>query len=237
MNIPIYIICFNNGMYVENTLQQLNSKNILNDNIYIINNNSDGKDTCNILQRLSSSYNIINLDQNHGHRVWAHSLIWDKLPEYFIITDPDLEYNKNLPDNFIDILYGISTTYNASKVGFALNIESTDISNENYINNMTIKEWESQFWKNSLPKYNELDLYQADIDTTFFLGCKSRMYCGFSSNINIRVGSEFICKHLPWHTSHNNSLNKDTLNEMYLNNNTSTTGKIIKNLAVMKNDI
>lgn len=230
MNIPIYIICFNNGFYVENTLQQLKSKNILNENITIINNNSDGNQTRDILDRLSSTYKIINLDRNYGHKVWVQPLIWDNLPEYFIITDPDLEYNNNLPDDFINILYRISTMYNASKVGFALNTDSEDILNETYFNNMTIKEWESQFWTNPLPKYDTLELYQADIDTTFFLGCKSRMYCGFSSNINIRVGSTFVCKHLPWHIDHNNSLNKDTLIEMYSRNNTSTTGKIIKHM-------
>ena len=227
--IPIYIICYNNGFYVENTIKQLKLKNIPDEQIIIINNNSNGPETINILKILSEIYKIINFDTNHGHRVWVHHNIWNNLPEYFIITDPDLEYNKNLPDNFINTLYEISNLYNASKVGFALDIESSDIFVNNYVDNNTIKEWESQYWKKPLEKYKNLELYEADIDTTFFLGCKSRLNYGFSSNINIRVGTNFTTKHLPWHIEHNNTLNKTTLMELYsINNTSSTTAKLIK---------
>jgi len=229
MNIPIYIICFNNGFYVENTIIQLKNKNISDNNIIIINNNSTGLNTVAILKKLENSYKIINFEKNYGHRVWNKPIIWNNLPEHFIITDPDLEYNEKLPNNFIDILYEISTKYNASKVGFALDITSSDIFNDNYVDDINIKEWEMQFWKKPLEKYNNLDIYDADIDTTFFLGCKSKLSNGFSTKINIRVASNFICKHLPWHINHNDSLDKTILLEMYLNdNNISTTSKIIK---------
>ena len=99
--IPIYIICYNNGFYIENTINQLKSKNIPNNQITIINNNSTAISTIDILNTLTPSYKIINFDVNHGHRVWAHHDIWNILPEYFIITDPDLEYNQDLPTNFI----------------------------------------------------------------------------------------------------------------------------------------
>lgn len=225
MNIPIYIICYNNGFYVQNTLLQLKSKNIPNEQITILNNNSTGEETLKILTELSGSYNIINLNKNYGHNIWRNPIIWNKLPEYFIVTDPDLEYNQELPDNFITILYEISNTYKASKTGFALNIEASDLFNDPYVDRMTIKEWESQFWKDPLPKYKNLDIYAADIDTTFFLGCKSRINKGF----NIRVASSFTCKHLPWHIDYIKTLDKNVIHEMYLINNiSSTTGKIIQ---------
>ena len=227
MNIPIYIICYNNGFYAENTINQLKSKSISNE-LIIINNNSDDDATIDILKKLSCSHKVINLEKNYGHRVWAESIIFDNLPEYFIVTDPDLEYNSDLPDDFINTLYEISILHSASKVGLALNIEAPDLFNDPYIEGMTVKEWESQFWKNPLQKYKNLDLYAADIDTTFFLGCKSRLAYGFSSSINIRVGSSFTSKHLPWHIEHNDTLNKDTLMKLYSNNNTSTTGGLIK---------
>jgi hypothetical protein len=230
MNIQIYIICFNNGFYIENTLRQLKAKNIPNNQINIINNNSNGKETLEILSKISTSYNVINLSENYGHKVWCHQIIWNILPEYFIITDPDLEYNIDLPNDFINTLYEISNLYNASKVGFALDIKNEDIFDSSYVNDMSIKDWERQFWEKQLPEYKSLELYKSDIDTTFFLGCKSRMNNGYSLNLNIRVGSVFTCKHLPWHISHINSLSKDRILEMYLNNNgSSTIAKIIKN--------
>jgi glycosyltransferase involved in cell wall biosynthesis len=158
MNVPVYIICYNNGFYVENTINQLKLKNIPNELIIIINNNSDDQTTIDILNQLSSLHKVINLEKNYGHRVWAESIIFDNLPEYFIVTDPDLEYNKELPDDFINTLYEISVLYSASKVGFALNIDAPDLFNDPYIEGMTIKEWESQFWKDPLPKYKNLDI-------------------------------------------------------------------------------
>jgi len=231
MNIPIYIICFNNGFYVENTIKQLKNKNIPNDQITIINNNSDGPETIEILKRLSETYNIMNMKTNLGHRVWATPLIWNILPEYFIITDPDLEYNKDLPDNFIEILYEISNISHSAKVGFALNIDSSDIFDQSgYAEHYNVKQWESRFWTKLLGIYKNLELYEADIDTTFFLGRKSRFTNDGICNINnIRVASNFTCKHLPWHIEHNKSLNNSTLLEMYSNNDISTTSKLIKN--------
>lgn len=229
IKIPIYIVCFNNGIYVENTIKQLKNKNISSDQITIINNNSTGKETIEILSNLSNSYNIINTESNLGHNVWANPLIFDTLPEYFIVTDPDLEYNDKLPDNFIDILYEISNLYNVPKTGFAINIDKPDIfdTNDYAEERYSIKEWESRFWNKPIGKYKDLDLYAADIDTTFFLGRKSKIKD--YTTPHIRVASNFTCKHLPWHIEHNNSLNRSTLLELYSNNNVSTTCKLIKN--------
>ena len=43
IKIPIYIVCYNNGLYVENTVKQLINKNIPYYKINIINNNSTGE--------------------------------------------------------------------------------------------------------------------------------------------------------------------------------------------------
>ena len=158
----------------------------------------------------TKSYNIINTESNLGHKVWTNPFIWDTLPEYFIVTDPDLEYNDELPVNFIDILYEISNLYNIPKTGFALNIQSPDIFDQSDYaeGRYNIKQWESRFWNKPIGKYKNLDLYEADIDTTFFLGRKSKFSNDYYTNTrNIRVASNFTCKHLPWHIEHNNSLN------------------------------
>ena len=33
-----------------------------------------------------------------------NSNIYNSLPDKFILTDPDLQFNENLPNNFIEIL-------------------------------------------------------------------------------------------------------------------------------------
>lgn len=120
--IPIYIICFNNGYYVNNTIEQLVKKNIPLDNITVLDNNSNGKETLHILSNLKCK--TIRFQQNYGHLVWKREEIWSILPDYFVVTDPDLRFNDSLPDNFLEVMKGISDTYKCEKVGFALEIES-----------------------------------------------------------------------------------------------------------------
>jgi hypothetical protein len=65
-------------------------------------------------------------DKNNGYLVWKESFIYNNLPDKFIITDPDLEFNKNTPSNFIDIMISISDQYKSEKVGFALDLSESD---------------------------------------------------------------------------------------------------------------
>ena len=102
MDIPILVICHNNYKYVDNTLKQI--KNINNNyykNIQILDNLSTDEKTidylktvdCNVIYNKTNSGPWINSNNN--------SHIYNNLPNKFIITDPDLEFNKNLPSNFI----------------------------------------------------------------------------------------------------------------------------------------
>lgn len=65
---------------------------------------------------------------NIAHQVNKTSNVdlYNYLPEKFILTDPDLEFNENLPSNFIDILVDISENYQCYKVGFALDISDSE---------------------------------------------------------------------------------------------------------------
>jgi FkbM family methyltransferase len=220
--IPIYIICFNNGYYVNKTIEQLLKKNISLDNITVLDNNSSGKETLEILSNLKCK--VIRFHQNYGHLVWKREEIWSILPNYFVITDPDLRFNDNLPNNFLEVMKDISDTYKCEKVGFALEIESEKFYNSIYCNNEKINEWERRFWQNEISNDKKLKLYRAEIDTTFFLGCKK--YTGG----HIRIAANFTAKHLPWYPEHNCSLGYDRLKEIYENSSpVSTTGKIILN--------
>lgn len=185
--IPVYIICFNNGYYVKNTVDQLCSKMIQIQNIHILDNNSNGKETKEILQSLENKGCIIHrFTENKGHLVWGIDEIWSQLPEYFVVTDPDLQFNPDLPNNFLEILREICDLHQADRVGFALSLEDKDeFYTDKYSNNINIVEWEKQFWEKPYRKYRGLELYNGLIDTTFFLGCKSR----FPIRKHIRVGS------------------------------------------------
>ena len=116
MNIPIVIICYNNYKYVQNTLDQIRKLNIeYYKNIQIVNNSSNCTDTINFLKNVDVK--VINTANNGP---WISSTqnrhIYDTLPDKYIITDPDLQLNENIPSNFVEILSNLSDQYGACKI-------------------------------------------------------------------------------------------------------------------------
>ena len=112
------------------------------------------------------------------------------MPEKFILTDPDLKFNKNVPTNFIEILSNLSDKYESSKIGLALDIcdDEKMYQSIDYFNNKTICEWEKQFWKNKIED-SEYELYSASMDTTFCLINKKNI-----NKKSIRVAGNFTAK-------------------------------------------
>lgn len=192
--IPIVIISYNNYKYVENTIQQINKANpsYLKD-IVIIDNSSTDPQTITYLH--NSTHKIIR-NKNNGPWIARHcnAHIYDALPDKFILTDPDLEFNKNLPYNFIHQMARLSDKYKCYKLGFALDISDKENMYETkYAYGNTISEWEQQFWRIPIPDPTYL-LYNATIDTTFCLINKAH-----HNSLNIRIANEFTAKHLPWY--------------------------------------
>jgi hypothetical protein len=211
-SIPIVIICYNNYRYVENTLSQILriNKEYYN-NIIILNNASTCADTIEYLKKLGSGGSgvaIINNIGNFGPWIAAdnNNHIYDILPDKFVLTDPDLKLNANIPSNFIDILATLSDKYKTTKIGLALDITDHDkfYPTTEYMANLSIYDWEKRFWKNKIddPDY---ELYEADIDTTFCLINKRNLYESGSASassiagIQIRVAGDFTAKHIPWY--------------------------------------
>ena len=123
MRIPIIVICYNNYRYVKNTLSQILKINReYYNNIMILNNKSTCLHTINFLNGVDVP--VINNSTNNGPWItkYKNPHIYNRLPNKFIITDPDLKFNENIPNNFIEILSNLSDKYGASKIGFALNI-------------------------------------------------------------------------------------------------------------------
>jgi GR25 family glycosyltransferase involved in LPS biosynthesis len=212
--IPILIICYNNYKYVENTITQLISinKNYKN-NIIIVNNSSTESDTRLYLDKIRTTFTVLDR-ANNGPWIdeTRNTDLYKQLPDKYILTDPDLEFNKNLPNNFIEILSELSDKYNCKKIGFALDISDYDkmYQYNDYLFEQNIYDHENQFWRNKIDNKDYI-LYTASMDTKFFLYNK-KYGC---SEMSIRIAGNFTAKHLPWYID-NNLL---TIEEKYIYNN------------------
>lgn len=196
--IPIIVICFNNYIYVENTLKQIKKINPnYYSNIIIMDNCSTCPNTINFLNNIDVY--VIKRDKNNGPWITNtnNADIYNSLPSKFILTDPDLEFNPNLPNNFIDIMVDLSDKYESQKIGFALDISDFDkmFQNKNYTKNKSIYDWEIVNWSNKIND-DSYELYNTGIDTTFCLINKNGK---LFNNSHIRIAGNFTAKHIPWY--------------------------------------
>jgi len=221
-DIPIVVICWNNYYFVKHFINQI--KYYKNPIILLDNNSSYNK----LLEYYKEIKNELNdkieirlLNKNYGHKVYQ--ILKDDLPKIYILSDPDLELNKNMPINFADILLQLSNKYKSNKVGSALNIEDNDlfVKCDKYIAGRSIYDWEIQFWDKRI-KNNEYELYYADTDTTFCL-----INNNYSKN-NIRIAGDFTVKHLPWYDNYiKNHISKNEINIWKSLNKSSTILKCL----------
>jgi len=214
-DIPIYIICYNNGFMVKDTVEALQSK--FKNPLIVINNASNSPGTKLILDELKKQgIKISDQENNKGHKIINEIEILHK-DSYFIITDPDLEL-QNLPKNTIKILHDLSKCFDKSrKIGLALRIDEV-----NDIINNEIVEWEKQFWNNRI-QYDNYEIYNADIDTTFHLQSPiPKMYHKYEDN-NIRLAGDYTIRHLPWHKSYIQKMKKENYEEYFNDKNKSSS--------------
>jgi len=192
-DIPVVVICWNNLTFVKNFVNQL--KHYKNP-IILLDNHSNFPALFEyykaIKKELGDKITVRLLDKNYGHTVYLK--LKHTLPDIYILSDPDLEMNKNMPVNFAEILLGLSNQYKSYKVGAALSIvDHVDfIDCPNYTEGQSIYDWESQFWKTKIDN-SMYELYEADTDTTFCL-----VNNNYKGN-RIRVAGNFTVKHLPWY--------------------------------------
>jgi len=208
-NISVLIIGYNQFTYIKNMVSQL--EKYTND-IVIIDNNSSYEPLLNYYKN-EYKYSLLKMDKNYGHKIYEKDFLKGIFGDLYILTDPDLEFNKNLPNNFIEEMINISTYYEAEKVGFALLIDANDIRNVISFGKSII-DFEKQYWmcKFYYPKH---ELYSAAIDTTFCLINKN------NKGGHYRIAGDYTCKHLPWHIGFEKQLVKGEY-EYYNKNNIST---------------
>lgn len=194
MDVPIVVVCYNNYKYVENMLKQIGGLNCdYYKNIIIMDNCSNDAKTIEYLR--SVDVKVIRNSTNEGPWINYEKNVdvYNSLPYRFILTDPDLEMNVNLPSNFIEEMVELSDKYQCGKIGVALDISDYDKMYQfTYFHGVTICEWEKQFWENKID-HDKYELYWASIDTTFCL--VNKKYGGS----DIRVAGNFTAKHLPWY--------------------------------------
>ena len=202
MNYPIYVPVFNNPTYTNYFIKQLAELNIKN--IVIIDNNSEYPKMKELLKKLNKEYEVISLKENKGpHFILRDPIFYEKLPDVFCLSDPDIEFSSNLPKMFLNDLHEISTTYEKGKIGLALEIPNEDEFSKPFIflDNKIWKmsEYEQMRWQNPIGKFNnESDLYLSNLDTTFALYNKEY----FSPNNryeSIMIAGFYTVKHLGWY--------------------------------------
>ncbi|MDP3264353.1 MAG: FkbM family methyltransferase [Tabrizicola sp.] len=198
---PVLIPCFNNPSYAANMLRQLRALGFAD--ITFVDNASDSADMHAFLDSAEQSgATVERLSENLGPR---HSIFTPErlqsLPRWFCLTDPDLEFNPALPEDFLATLASVILPSSYAKAGFALNIANRDALRQDKIEieaqHHHIWEWEQQFWIRRLGFTPGGDpVYKAPIDTTFALYDKLRVDNFFRS---LRVGGRMTAEHLPWY--------------------------------------
>ncbi len=213
MTIPIYIIAYNNLYFVRHIVEQLEK---YTKDIHIIDNASTFPKLLEYY-RTEYKYDLIQMDKNYGYTVYINQM-YNKFPDKFIITDPDLELNKDLPMNFIEELDMLSEKYKMWKVGFALDISEKEkmFQDTDYMFGQSIYNFESQYWTNKIGE----NLYNAPIDTTFCL-CNKK-YFGNQWTPAMRVAGNYTAKHIPWYIETWINYPEDEL-EFYRKSNSSST--------------
>lgn len=193
---PIIIPTFNNPYYLKRTIHQLVRNNV-NLPLIIEDNNSTYIPMLRLLSYLATLKNfyIVMKQNNDGprhHILYRPYFNW--LPNIFLLTDPDLDFNKNLPNNFIGELELLSEKHKTFKSGFALDylMEGQDLVP------FYVRALEPHYWKVLLETTeNGDDVFSAPIDTTFCL-INKKFFMGSTLGPGLRVAGNYTASHLPW---------------------------------------
>lgn len=173
-------------------------------NIIIVDNGSTYPPMREYLMQIEKEAEVIRLRDNRGPRdIFLAPENLTLLPQYFCVTDPDLEFNIALPGDFVAHLAALTEKHRVGKAGLSLSIAETQNMRETSFRigdrDWKIWEWEAQFWRD---KIDELDgkhpVYKASVDTTFAVYNKT--YFRMETFLDaVRVAGDYTCRHLPWY--------------------------------------
>ena len=244
--INTYIVAYNNPTFVANMARQIDC---YNSTAIVLNAGSTFQPLTEYLNAFTSCstklgknhsvMNIVTSGMLHLPYIWYQQIFkTQSAPKFAALTDADLQFNRYLPPNFLQVLAYIAETYSV-KAGLALDISaSQSIWPGSYINRMVknftvsygIREWESQFWSKErkivvpLSQTNAVG-YNASIDSTFAVYDLHGVHkcladntsCGVNYMTGIRVADNFTCQHLPWEIDFFNQWEQDEVDAVYYN--------------------
>jgi GT2 family glycosyltransferase len=196
--IPIIIINYNQLEYLQKLIDFL----VTNDysNIVIIDNNSTYKPLLKYYETINDFVKVIKMKTNQGHRVfWKNKALYSLYGKgYYVITDSDIEPDRNCPSDFILQFKKVLDQNNkVIKVGFSLKIDDIPDTNKH---KEKIVNWEQQFWEQQDEKGNHISV----IDTTFALYRPINQFkIDFFYNA-IRTKYPYIARHGGWYIDYEN---------------------------------
>ncbi len=193
--IPIIIISYNQLENLKNLVNFFIKRNF--SNIVIIDNCSTYVPLLEYFEKIKHKVHLERQATNKGYRVFFDTpeLIAKYAKGYYILTDPDILPNENLPQGFLqNFLRELERNFNKiSKVGFALNLKNIP---DTYPQKKKVQEWEKKYWEFEVKP----DIYLADIDTTFAL-YKPQYPLRFR-NVNfyraLRFAGDYTSEHMGW---------------------------------------
>ncbi|GEM52385.1 hypothetical protein AS589_00675 [Empedobacter brevis] len=196
LSIPIIIINFNQLFYLQKLVDFLLKRGF--ENIVIIDNKSTYLPLLEYYNDIKTKVRIKKMDKNYGHSILylaAHD-IKEFTKGYYVITDPDILPNENLPINFMDVLIEKLEKYfnSVTKVGFALKID--DIPDFFPLKQQVVN-WENKFWENEV----EENVFLNVLDTTFALYKPRYPYNFYNLPFlpALRIGSNYTATHGGWY--------------------------------------
>lgn len=196
-NIPIYIISYNRLEYLKQTITWLEEYGYKN--IIVIDNKSDYEPLLTYYKSLN--HKVVYMKKNYGYLVFYKSLrfFFARNFHFYVLTDPDLTPIKECRSDFVEVFLRVMQHHQElTKVGFSLKID--DLPDDYYLKDQVIK-WEKQFYEN--PKEEVylpgVDLYKAEIDTTFAVNSPHVFVAHANKRLAIRVGEPYQMRHLPWY--------------------------------------
>lgn len=195
-SIPVIIINYNQLYYLKILVNFLQERKF--ENIIIVDNNSDYPPLLEYYKSIKEFITIETMSSNLGHLVFFENKDLQKKygNGYFVLTDPDIVPNSNLPEDFLGQMIAILDDYfsTTTKVGFALDLETIP---DTFPLKQKVLKWEKKFWKNKLKD----NLYRANIDTTFALykPYYPKHYKDLPFFQGVRVADQYTAIHGGWY--------------------------------------
>jgi glycosyltransferase involved in cell wall biosynthesis len=202
-DLPIVIPVFNGVTYLSNTIDFFKARGF--DEYLILNNGSEYPPLAEYLSKVPDGVTVLDLPHNPGPRVYFNDPgIYSKLPEKFILTDPDLGFKDELDREAILHLFELCEEHKRYKTGCALeiNIDEPHVLDVPVMWHgrwTTVRAVESNYWKHWIGASKYLDaIFSAPIDTTF-VACDKRYFTGNTFQANCRVAGRYTAIHYGWY--------------------------------------